>query len=91
MRRIHVKVRGMVQGVGFRYFTRSAARRLAVDGFVRNMPDGSVELEAQGEEEAIGRLIADLRRGPSASVVEGLDIEDIPAREYKNDFDIRYF
>ena len=51
--RKHIVVNGLVQGVGFRYFTVTQARRLGVRGWVRNCRDGSVELEAQGSSDAV--------------------------------------
>ncbi len=68
---IRVTVRGAVQGVGYRWFARETAIRLGVSGWVRNRPDGSVELEARGPQAAIDALLATLHEGPpSASVCE---------------------
>ncbi|MFQ5746810.1 MAG: acylphosphatase [Gemmatimonadota bacterium] len=66
-------VRGRVQGVGFRWWTRKEAHRLGLDGSVRNLPSGAVEVHASGSREAVARLEAALRRGPPASVVEAVD------------------
>ena len=55
--RKHIVVNGLVQGVGFRYFTVTQARRLGVRGWVRNCRDGSVELEAQGSSDAVQALV----------------------------------
>ena len=67
MRTVHVLVQGTVQGVGFRYHCAYTAQELGVVGQVRNLPDGDVEVTAQGEPEAVGRLIAGrMRRAPSA-------------------------
>ena len=59
--RKHIVVTGLVQGVGFRYFTVTQARRLGVQGWVRNCRDGSVELEAQGSSDAVQALPAMVR------------------------------
>lgn len=76
-RRIHGTVSGIVQGVGFRYSARVEAERLGVTGWVRNLPDGRVEFEAEGEEQALERFESWLGPGPAGSVVE--DVESTPA------------
>lgn len=67
-------VRGLVQGVGFRYFTQRAAARHQVLGYVRNLQDGGVEAFAQGSEAAVEAFKHDLTAGPRFSRVE--DIEE---------------
>lgn len=76
MRRIRVIVRGDVQGVGFRAATAHEARRARVAGWVRNLRDGSVEVEAEGPAPVIDELIKWLRRGPSLARVTGVEIDD---------------
>lgn len=58
---------GHVQGVGFRYTTTHLAKQMGVDGFVRNEDDGSVYVEASGEEDIIKHFIEELAKGPSPS------------------------
>jgi acylphosphatase len=65
----HFKVVGRVQGVGFRWFTRVVARRLQLAGWVRNLPDGSVEVAASGREDKLDELRGLLRKGPEGAVV----------------------
>ncbi len=77
MRARHAIVRGRVQGVGYRFFAERAARDLGVHGWVRNLPDGSVEAVAEGEDEAIARFLARLREGPRGARVETLAEEDL--------------
>ena len=60
-------VHGTVQGVGYRFSTEGEADRLGVDGFVRNRPDGTVEVEVEGTPEAVGRLLAWLEEGPTGA------------------------
>ncbi|MBK9155313.1 MAG: acylphosphatase [Chloracidobacterium sp.] len=67
-------VRGLVQGVGFRYFTQRSAARHQVLGYVRNLEDGSVEAFAQGPEPAVEAFKQDLTAGPRFSSVD--DIEE---------------
>jgi len=70
---LRVVIRGRVQGVGFRYFALSQARSLSLKGWVRNRPDGSVELEAEGEQGDLERLIERLRRDPTGARVDAVD------------------
>ena len=67
-----IRVRGRVQGVGFRYALRREAERSGVRGWVRNRSDGSVEALVQGEAQAVARLVAWARRGPPAARVDEL-------------------
>lgn len=71
----HFIVRGRVQGVGFRWSTAAAARRLGVAGWVRNLPDGSVEVWAEADAERIGELGDWLRDGPGGARVSGVQSE----------------
>lgn len=73
MRRSY-RVKGRVQGVGFRQFTALRARELGLVGWVRNLPDGSVEAEAQGEEKALADFEKLLRRGPQLARVDLLEV-----------------
>lgn len=68
--RVSVEVYGRVQGVGYRYFVQSQARRLGISGWVRNRRDGSVELEAEGTLAALEQFLQAIRRGPTAAQVE---------------------
>lgn len=66
-------VRGRVQGVGFRWFVREAARAAGLAGWVRNNPDGSVELVASGERTALDQLARAVAAGPSGAHVTGFE------------------
>ncbi len=91
MRRVHILIKGLVQGVGFRAFVRRHAKRLGVFGYVRNLPDGfTVEVVAEGPDEAIEQLIDIVRRGPPGAVVEDVDVEYEEPRNEFTDFEIRY-
>lgn len=69
-------VRGRVQGVGFRWWTRDQALRLGLEGSVRNLENGSVMVIAEGEEAALDQLRDQLQIGPPAAVVEEL-VEEV--------------
>ena len=69
-------VTGRVQGVGFRWFVEHAAMQLGVAGWVRNRGDGSVEVLASGTREQLHKLYTELLKGPRASRVEKVEVED---------------
>jgi acylphosphatase len=71
-KRVHLRIRGLVQGVGFRWFVISQGRRLGLEGWVRNNPDGSVELEAAGSARQLAEFRERVRVGPSAARVESV-------------------
>jgi acylphosphatase len=69
-------VKGRVQGVGFRFFAERAARELNLRGWVRNLPDGSVEAVAEGEEDALMRFVERLRQGPLGARVASVSEQE---------------
>jgi acylphosphatase len=73
LKQVQLFVRGRVQGVFFRASTQREAKRLGLTGWVKNRPDGGVELLAEGEEEQLKDLIGWANRGPSAARVERVD------------------
>jgi acylphosphatase len=81
-------VRGEVQGVGFRWAARSEANRLGLVGGVRNLRDGAVEAEAQGNEDAVDAFAAWLSHGPRWARVAEVTTEDLPRLE-ASAFEIR--
>jgi acylphosphatase len=80
---------GRVQGVGFRYFTQEAAVREGVYGWVRNAPDGNVEVEAEGEAEAIERFEQRIRHGPGGARVDRVDTSESVPSHHNTGFEIR--
>jgi acylphosphatase len=78
--RVHLLVSGLVQGVAFRQYTVDEARQLGLAGWVRNLPDGRVEAEAEGERAALEGLVRFCRRGPPAARVDAVDVEWGPHR-----------
>mgnify|MGYP001795980506 FL=1 len=74
MQRIHVIVDGRVQGVGFRYSTQAEAVRLDLTGYVRNRPNGTVEIVAEGQDSAINQLLTWAHQGPPAAAVHQVEV-----------------
>ena len=70
----HIVISGMVQGVGFRYFVQHHATQLGVTGWVRNLPNGEVEIEAEGNQADIETLIVHALRGPRSAVVSNAEV-----------------
>jgi acylphosphatase len=72
---LHAVVQGDVQGVGFRYYVQRRAEEMGLAGWVRNRPDGSVEVVAEGSRPALGRLLELLSKGPGLADVDRVDVE----------------
>jgi len=70
MHRVHLIIEGRVQGVGYRDFVVRRAGNLGLTGWVRNLPNGKVEAEAEGSEEALRSLVESVREGPPAARVD---------------------
>ncbi len=88
--RRRVIVKGKVQGVAFRAYSRSAAREIGVFGWIRNLPDGSVETVVEGDPESVGLMLAWLKKGAPHSRVDDLVIvEEKPTGECA-DFEITF-
>lgn len=90
MVRAHVIIRGMVQGVFFRSYTREWARELGVKGWVRNLPDGCVEAVFEGEEGRVKEIIERCRRGPPLAIVEEVRVSWEPYKGEFKEFEIKY-
>ena len=75
MKRARVVVSGVVQGVFFRTETRDRARSLGVAGWIRNVPDGTVEAAFEGDDERVDSMVEWCRRGPSGASVENVEVE----------------
>ena len=84
-------VSGLVQGVGYRYFTQDVADRLRLTGYVRNLRDGRVEVYAIGTKEQFVRLLVTLKKGPRGAMVNGVAEEpaSVDAR-YSEEFSITH-
>jgi acylphosphatase len=85
---MRIRIRGRVQGVGFRWFARVQARRLEVSGWVANLPDGSVEVAASGEQSRLDEFRRALRRGPDGADVDAIEDLD-PGDDHDFPFAVR--
>lgn len=79
-----IKVTGRVQGVGFRYSTLVTARNLQLTGYVKNLPDESVYIVAQGNPDAVNSLVEWCRTGPPRAIVESVEISACPLHDFSN-------
>jgi acylphosphatase len=88
--RLHATIRGRVQGVSFRYYTAHRARDLDLTGYVRNKPDGTVEVVAEGSRARLEELLSFLRVGPRGAVVTDVDFRwPEPVGRFDR-FEVRY-
>ena len=85
---IILQISGRVQGVGFRYYAQKKAEEFDIKGFVRNRPDGSVYIEAEGTEEALEAFADWCEEGPAWSRVSQVKKQEIPPQGYQQ-FEIR--
>ncbi len=88
-KQVHLILRGRVQGVGCRFFIRDRARQLCLNGWVRNLADGSVEAVATGEHKRLQQFVALCENGPPGAVVQDITVEWQDAREELSNFIIR--
>jgi acylphosphatase len=86
---VHIIVQGMVQGVGFRYFVWRQATKLSLSGFVCNLYDGDVEIEAYGDRSLLEELIKEVKVGPRSAYVKDLRIEWKEFQERYIGFEVR--
>ncbi|MEM0350604.1 MAG: acylphosphatase [Archaeoglobaceae archaeon] len=88
MKAIEVLVSGVVQGVGFRYFTARIAKELGIKGFVKNLPDGRVYIYAVGDEKSLEKFLANVRKGPPLAVVREVVVKEAEVRDFDS-FEVR--
>ena len=88
-RRVQVVVKGRVQGVFFRASTLERAQELGLRGWVRNRPDGAVELVAEGDEASVANLVAWCHQGPPSARVESVDVRPDSSNEVLQGFRLR--
>lgn len=90
MRHVNILVRGRVQGVFFRSTARREAEKLGITGFVRNERDGSVYIEAEGDDEQLREFVAWCCKGPPLAKVEDCEVVEDGEIKHFQAFEIRY-
>jgi acylphosphatase len=78
MRRVKIIICGRVQGVGYRYFVQEKAIEMGIKGYVRNLPGGEVEIDAEGERSIMEIFILTCKEGPTLSQISDCMVHDIP-------------
>ncbi|MCS6957597.1 MAG: acylphosphatase [Aquificaceae bacterium] len=87
---LRVYVSGIVQGVGYRAFTKRLADSYGLSGWVRNLSDGRVEVFVQGDKEVVWSFLKELWKGPPAAQVDRMEVlKEVPKNE-ERDFTVRY-
>jgi acylphosphatase len=89
MRRVHLRIRGRVQGVYFRQSAREQAERLDLRGWVRNLPDGDVEAVAEGPFDAVEAWVRWSHHGPPAARVDAVQVQDLAPEGAPPGFEVR--
>ena len=90
LKAVHILISGHVQGVGFRWFAEKQASELAVAGYVRNLPEGHVEVLAQADEQTLESFCRELRQGPRFAQVEEFSMKAVPVDVSLQGFGVRY-
>lgn len=82
MKHLDIKVYGLVQGIFFRITAKEEAEKLNITGFARNKADGSVYIEAEGEEENLDKFIRWCHKGPPVAKVEKVEVTESPLKNF---------
>ena len=84
MKKINIKITGKVQGVFFRASTKAVADQMGIKGLVKNEKDGSVYIEAEGDETTLSMFLEWCNEGPDKSIIENVAVEDGELKNYRN-------
>ena len=90
MKTVEIYLSGIVQGVGFRYYTKQVAKELSVKGYVKNLADGRVYIIAVGDDAMLDKFVSAIKKGPRLAVVKSVEIREIQSAEEFKNFEIRY-
>ncbi len=84
MKRVRIIIDGRVQGVGFRYYVSSRAVEHDIKGYVRNLYDGRIEIDAEGDSDKLNRFLIDCRKGSPTSRIDEFIVHDVPNFGFNN-------
>jgi len=84
MKRVRIILDGRVQGVGFRYYVSSRAVEHDIKGYVRNLYDGRIEIDAEGDSDKLNRFLIDCRKGSPMSRIDEFIVHDVPNFGFNN-------
>ncbi|MDR0265856.1 acylphosphatase [Sphingobacterium sp.] len=84
MKHLNISIRGKVQGVFFRLTTKAVADQVGVRGFVVNLKDGSVYIEAEGDDFALDSLLEFCQEGPEGAIVESVEVKEGELKSFSN-------
>jgi acylphosphatase len=89
MKRIRILIEGRLQGANFRYHTQQQAQKLGLAGFVRNLSDGRIEIDAQGDDDNIDKMLAWYQEGPQSGQIKSILFRYDELNENASDFVVR--
>lgn len=87
---VELVVKGRVQGVGFRWFSRQQAERFGIKGWVKNLPNGDVAIFAEGEQAAVDAFMEAIQQGPSFAYVEEMLVSEQPVDHRYSTFEVKF-
>lgn len=90
VKRAHIFIEGKVQGVGFRYFTKTGAQEMGLKGWVKNLADGRVEAVFEGPKEKVMTMVEKCQKGPRAGRVESIDLQWEEIDKKLTEFSVKY-
>lgn len=89
MKRVRILIEGKLQGANFRYHTQQEAKKLGLAGFVRNLSDGRIEIDAQGDDASVDKLLAWCQEGPQNTQLKSILFRYDEPAEHGTDFVVR--
>jgi acylphosphatase len=89
MKRVRILIEGRLQGMNFRYYTQQQAQKLGLAGFVRNLSDGRIEIDAQGDDESVEQMLAWCQDGPQSAHLKSILFRYDEPSEHLTGFTVR--
>lgn len=84
MKYLHIKIKGRVQGVDFRASTKAVADQLKIRGTIHNEKDGTISVEAEGDDQMMEQFLEWCQEGPEYAIVESIEVDEASDKAYKN-------